>query len=212
MRVAEGFTKVFGVYQNNLSNPTEDIRMEKRSITLMKPVAMAALGALLLVPLGRGVARAEGSDVTVTLSKLDISHGVGVEPIDQYDLVANFNNTEASESGKCEPSSDVPTTGFVVSLQEGACGTASVPATVTVPRLPKIGKTQYKFEGVTKEGVTVDATLSKLTTPKGSCGNWHLVLDATPIDLSSIQTNPVATSITLPDGSLGCLTATASIN
>ena len=185
--------------------------MKIQSFTLTKPVALAALGALLLFPLSPGAARAEGSDVTVTLSKLDISHGVGVEPVDQYDLVANFNNTEASESGKCEPT-DVPTSGFVMSLQEGACGTTAAPATVTVPSLPKIGRNRYKFEGVTKEGVTVDATLTKLTTPKGSCGYWHLVLDATPIDLSSIQTNPVATSITLPDGSLGCLSATASIN
>lgn len=186
--------------------------MNNRLITLAKPVFITALGALLLVPAGRGVARAEGSDVTVTLSKLDITHGVGVEPIDQYDLVANFNNTEASESGKCETTTDVAASGFVVSLQEGACGSTAVPATVTVPKLPKIGKNRYRFEGVTTEGVTVDATLTKLTTPKGSCGYWHLVLDATPIDLSSIQTNPVATSITLPDGSLGCLTATASLN
>jgi len=186
--------------------------MKIHSFTLAKPVAIAALGALLLVPLGRGVARAEGSDVTVTLSKLDITHGVGAEPVDQYDLVANFNNTEASEGGKCERSSDVPINGFVVSLQEGACGTTTAAATVTVPPLPKIGKNQYKFEGVTKEGVMIDATLTRLTTPKKSCGNWHLVLDATPIDLSNIQTNPVATSLTLPDGSLGCLSATAAID
>ena len=158
--------------------------MTLHSFTRAKPVALAALGALLLVPVGRGVAIAEGSDVTVTLSKLDITHGGGAaEPVDQYDLVANFNNAEASESHKCESSSDVPTGGFVMSLQEGACGTAVAPATVTVPKLPKIGRNKYKFEGVTTEGVTVDATLTRLTTRKGSCGNWHLVLDATPIDL-----------------------------
>lgn len=184
--------------------------MKRGSISFAKPVAIAAIGALLLVTVCGGSARAEGSDITVTLSKLDITHGVGVEPVDQVDLIANFNNTEASESGKCEKSSDLPTSGFVISLQEGACGPSA--ETLTIPALPNIGKNKYKFEGVTKEGATVDATLTKLGRPGKSCGNWHLVLDATPIDLSSIQTNPVATSITLPDNSFGCLSVNALID
>jgi hypothetical protein len=185
--------------------------MKSRLVTRTKPAAMAALAALLLVPLGHGKARAEGPDLTITVSKLDISHGVGAEPVDQMDLIANFNNTEASESGKCE-SSDLPTSGFVVTLQEGACGTAATPATLTIPSLHKIRRNRYKFEGVTKEGATVDAVLVKLATPAGSCGNWHLVLDATPMDLSSITTSPVATSIILTEGSPGCLSARASLD
>src|SRR5271166_2518641 len=184
--------------------------MRNGSIKLMKPLAIAALGALLLFPVGRSTARAEGSDLIVTLSKLDVTHGVGTEPVDQVDLVANFNNTEASESAKCEQSSDSPSKGFVVSLQEGACGTSATATTVTIPSLRKIGKNRYKFEGVTQEGAMVDATLTMLATPPRSCGKWHLQLDATPVDLASIQNNPVATSITLTDGSLGCLSARAA--
>lgn len=184
--------------------------MKNGSVSLVRPMAIAALAALLLVAVGAGSAMAEGSDITVTLSKLDITHGVGTEPVDQVDLIANFNNTEASEGGKCDPSTDLPTSGFVIGLQEGSCG-ASV-ETVTIPALTKIGKNRYKFEGVTKEGATADAVLTRLGKSGGSCGRWHLVLDATPVDLSSIQTNPVATSITLPDNSSGCLSVTARID
>jgi len=181
------------------------------SSKVVRPMATVALGAVLLMPSMRGVAQAEGQDVTVTISKLDISHGVGVEPVDQYDLTANFNNTESSEGSKCDKA-DSPVSGFVVSLQEGACGSVSAAVTETIPALHKIGTGKYKFEGITKEGATVDATLTKLTTPAGSCGNWHLVMDATPVDLSTVRTNPVATSVTLPDGSTGCLSATALID
>ena len=186
--------------------------MRNGSIIFTKPLAIVALGALLLFPVGLGTAYAEGSDVTVSLSKLDVTHGVGTEPIDQVDLIANFNNTEASESGTCESSSDSPINGFVVSLREGACGTTAAAATLTVPSLRKIGKKRYKFEGVTTEGATVDATLTVLGTTPGSCGRWHLVMDATPVDLSSIHVNPVATSIALSDGSFGCLSAKARID
>jgi hypothetical protein len=172
-----------------------------------------ALGALLTIPLPSGSARAEGSDATVSLSKLDITHGVvGYEPIDQFDMITNFDNKEASENHRCDSSSDSPILGFVVTLQEGACGTAGAPAGLTIPKLTKISPNKYRFEGVTREGVTVDATLTKLLTPAGSCGKWNLVLDATPINLAAIQTNPVATAITLQDGSQGCLAATAAID
>ena len=144
--------------------------------TLTWTVAGIALGTLLLVPLYGGNARAEGSDVTVTVSKLDITHGIGTEPVDQVDLITNFNNKEASESHKCDPSSDSPVRGFVMNLQEGACGAGGASATLTIPKLPKIGLNKYKFQGVTKEGATVDATLTRLLTTAGSCGNWHLVL------------------------------------
>jgi len=178
----------------------------------MKPLAIAALGALLLLPVGLGTARAEGSDLTITLSKLDIAHGVGTEPVDQVDMILNFNSTEASESGNCESASGSPIHGFVMGLQEGACETTAPAATLTVPSLRKIGKNKYKFEGATQEGATVDAILTMLVTPAGSCGKWHLKLDATPVDLSSIKTNPVATSIALSDASLGCLSAAARID
>ena len=179
-------------------------------------LATAALGALLTVPLAGGAAHAEGPDATISLGKLDITHGVGAQPpqaaVDQFDLTTNFNNREASENHRCDSTNDSPTLGFVVVLQEGACGTAATPAGVTIPRLTKIGTNKYKFEGVTREGITVDATLTKLLTPAGSCGRWNLVLDATPIDLAAIQTNPVATTITLRDGSQGCLSTTAAID
>lgn len=183
--------------------------MKNGSITLKKPLAIAALGALLLVPLCSSTVRAGSTDLTITLSKLDVTHGVGTEPVDQVDLIANFKNTEASEGSKCDTSSDSPINGFVLGLQEGTCGTIAPATTVTVPSLSKIGKNKYKYEGVTIEGAVVDAILTVLGKSGRNCGQWHLVLDATPLDLASIQTNPVATSITLGDGSFGRLLTTA---
>jgi hypothetical protein len=182
-------------------------------INLKTTISLAALAAasLWLLPAHFDAARAEGADMTVSISKLDITHGQGVEPIDQMDLILNFNNTESSETGKCEATTDSPINGFTLDVAEGACGGVAA-ATVTVPKLSKIGTSKYKFEGVTKEGATVDATLTKLRTPAGSCGKWHLVLDATPLDLTAVQTNPVATTITLNEGSNGCLSANAAID
>jgi hypothetical protein len=124
----------------------------------------------------------------------------------------NFNNKDAYENHKCDSSSDSPVLVFVVTLQEGACGIAATPSGVTVPKLTKIGLNKSRFEGVTRERVRVDATLTKLLTPAGSCGKWNLVLEGAPINLPAIQNVPVATTIILHDGSLGCLSAGAAID
>ena len=79
-------------------------------------LATAALGALLTVPLAGGVAHAEGPDATISLGKLDITHGVSAQAGDQFDLTTNFNNREASENHRCDSTNDSPTLGFVVVL------------------------------------------------------------------------------------------------
>ena len=166
--------------------------------------------AVVLVWQSAGLANAaEGQEVTVHSGKVDITHGVGTEPIDQVDIVMTFTNTETADGSVCEGPSDSPVTqGVIVTLQQGSCGSGVAGAQVTIPHFtprPK-AKALAKFEGTTVEGARVDALLRTLGTPAGTCGMWNLKLDAVPLDLSSITTNPVALSITLADGSYGCVT------
>jgi hypothetical protein len=61
------------------------------------------------------------------------------------------------------------------------------------------------------QGATVDALLRTLKTPVGTCGSWSLRVDAVNVNLAAIRRNPVAVTITLPDGSLGCLGITSAL-
>lgn len=166
-------------------------------------LALAMLGAVLFAPHAVRVAFAEGQDVTIHVSKVDIAHGSGAEPIDQLDVRAIVSTSESAEAREA---ADSPQHGVVVSVQQGACGTSS-PAQVTVPSFQGArGNKVAKFEGETPEGAVADARLQKLGSPKAACGLFNLKLDAAPIDLASITTGPVALSIQLADGSTGCVT------
>ena len=80
--------------------------------------------AVVLICQGASLANAaEGQEVTVHSGKIDITHGVGTEPIDQVDIVMTFTNTETAEGGVCEAATDSPiTNGVIVTLQPGSCG------------------------------------------------------------------------------------------
>lgn len=154
-------------------------------------------------------ARAEGRDLTVNSSRVDITHGVGAEPIDQVDVILTFSNTEASESHVCEKTADNPVAhGLDVSLQEGYCGTLAPATHITVPYFKPIypGSPSARFEGKSLQGAVVDGLLRTLPTPAASCGMWNLTLDAVPVNLSRIYHNPVAVTVQFADGSKGCVT------
>jgi len=67
------------------------------------------------------------------------------------------------------------------------------------------------FSGFSMEGATVDALLRTLKTPVGTCGAWSLRVDAVNVNLYYVRRNPVAVTITLPDGSYGCLGITSAL-
>jgi hypothetical protein len=58
---------------------------------------------------------------------------------------------------------------------------------------------------LTDEGATADALLRTLTKLPGTCGSYSLRVDAVNVNLAGVRRNPVAVTITLPDGFSGCL-------
>ncbi len=186
--------------------------MNRHMITSVRVFSVAALAALLVL-LGGPAFCAETNEIIIHSGRVDITHGVGAQPIDQLDIAITFTNTESSELGKCHASDNPLRFGLVVGLQAGTCpGPAAAAPAVTIPKFTRIApmSTFARFQGVTKENVNADALLRILPKPAGVCGLYHLALDALPLDLHLITANPVALSVTLADGSWGCVTVTTA--
>jgi hypothetical protein len=76
---------------------------------------------------------------------------------------------------------------------------------MTVPFFHQLSSTLAVFEGLTNEGATADSVLHTLTRLPGTCGSYALRLDAVNVNLAAVKRNPVGVTVTLPDGSSGCL-------
>ncbi len=184
--------------------------MNRYRIASVRVFSVAALAALLIL-LGGPAYCIETNELIIHSGRVDVTHGVGAEPIDQLDIAITFTNTESSELGKCHASDNPVRFGLVLSLLEGACAApTSAPVVVTIPNFTRTAPYSKfaTFQGVTKEKANADALLRILPKPIGVCGLYNLKLDALPLDMSSITTSPVALSITLADGSTGCVTVT----
>jgi hypothetical protein len=186
--------------------------MNRHMIASVRTFSAVAFAAFLVLPGGPAFC-AETGEIVIHSGRVDVNHGIGTEPIDQLDIAITFTNTESSEHGACHKTDNPVSHGLVVSLQEGACGTTLPPVVVTIPKFKPISpnSTFAKFEGITKENASADALLRTLPKPNGVCGLYNLTLDALPLDMSSITANPVALSITLADGSTGCVTVSNAI-
>jgi hypothetical protein len=188
--------------------------MKGRLVTVVRNVVTGAFVAALVCQVAGTAGAVEGQEVTVHSGKVDITHGVGAEPIDQVDLVLTFTNTEAADRHVCEKATDDPVTkGLDVSLREGYCGSTAPAAHITVPMFKPTykGSPLARFEGTTVQKAVVDALLRTLPAPAGTCGMWNLTLDAVPVNLSRIYHNPVSVTVVLPDGSRGCVTVTNAL-
>lgn len=155
----------------------------------------------------------EARDIVVSNATVDITHFVGKEPIDQLDLTALFTNNELAEGKKCEPPDDLIFHGVKVSVQQGFCGANTTKSNVTIHFFQPLGPNSNlaNFSGFSLEHATVDALLQTLKTPVGTCGSWLLRIDAINVNLAAIKRNPVAVTITTPDGSSGCLGITSAL-
>ena len=174
------------------------------SMRLTRVLAFVAIAAV-AIPLASSRARAaDGGEVEVERTSIDISHGGGAEPDDQADLSVKFKDVQSPDTCK-KSNDDLVSHGVKVTLREGTC--ASAPdASATIPSFRSIsGSNTALFEGETAEGETADAVLRRLPTPAGSCGKWKLRLDASNMDLSGITSSPVALTVELPDGSSKCV-------
>jgi hypothetical protein len=118
-----------------------------------------AFAAALVCQVAGNAGAVEGQEVTVHSGKVDITHGVGAEPIDQVDIIMTFTNTERADGHVCEKATDDPVAhGLVVAVQEGYCGTGVPAAHVTIPSFKPTykGSPLARFEGTTLEGAVVE--------------------------------------------------------
>ena len=151
---------------------------------------------------------AQAGDVVVHATTVDITHIIGTEPIDQIDMTATFTNNEFAELKRCEDNTDsLILHGVKVTVQQGLCGATTRKSNMTIPFFQPFyqGSSLAKFEGLTGEGANADALLRTLKRLPGTCGSYALRVDATNVNLAAVRRNPVAVTITLPDGSSGCL-------
>ena len=141
----------------------------------------------------------------VHATTVDITHFAGTEPVDQIDMTATFTNNELAEGKRCEPTDSLIVHGVRVTVQQGLCSAPTRKSNMTVPFFHQVSPTLAIFEGLTNEGATADAVLHTLKRLPGTCGSYSLRLDAVNVNLAAIRRNPVAVTVTLPDGSSGCL-------
>ena len=174
-----------------LAGPTpakqEVVKMKGGLGRIVRISLTGAFAAALVCQVAGNAGAVEGQEVTVHSGKVDITHGVGAEPIDQVDVIMTFTNTEKADGHRCEKAIDDPVVhGLVVALQEGYCGTGAPAAHVTIPSFKPTykGSPLARFEGTTAERAVVDGLLRTLPTPAGTCGMWNLTLDAIPLNLS----------------------------
>ena len=168
----------------------------------------AWIGVLLLtLGFATGQALAQAGDVVIHAATVDLTHLTGTEPVDQIDMTATFTNNEFAEGKRCEPADSLILHGVRVTVKHGLCSATTRKTNITIPFFHPLSPTSSlaAFEGVTIEGATADAVLHTLTRIPGTCGSYSVRVDAVNVNLAAVKRNPVAVSVTLPDGSSGCL-------
>jgi hypothetical protein len=163
--------------------------------------------ALMILGFATGNAVAQAGDVVVHSATVDLTHLVGTEPVDQIDMTATFTNNEFKETRHCEPADSLIVHGVKATVQPGLCGSTFRKTNITIPFFKPFypGSTLAAWDGLTLEGATADAVLRTLKRIPGTCGSYSVRIDAVNVNLIAVKRNPVAVTITLPDGSSGCL-------
>jgi len=160
---------------------------------------------LLIVGFATGKAMAQAGDIVVHAATVDLTHFTGTEPVDQIDMTTTFTNNEFKELRHCEAADSLILHGVKVGVQQGLCGSATHITNMTIPFFKPLSSTLAVFEGLTIQKATADAVLHTLTRLPGTCGSYFVRIDAINVNLATVKRNPVAVTVTLPDGSSGCL-------
>jgi hypothetical protein len=177
-----------------------------------------------------GAVEAPGDIQIDNAANLQIDHSGNTEPSDTFDLQATFTNNDQTEGG-CD-GDDPVTQGFTITLGSGACGSSTDVVSVVIPpfsstgsgdarlakgnkkqggkKKPKIHFTMKKrsvkasdpLTGQT-EDASLDAEITVLPTPAGTCGQWSFDAEVSNVDLSALTANPVVVAIGQGDDS-GC--------
>jgi len=170
----------------------------------------------------------ESSDVTLDAANLEIDQSGSPGPSDSFQIETTFTNTEHFQSGKCD-GDDPVAQGLTITLGTGSCGRSTGVVMVSIPAFSPTkdpaSKGTVKSQGrhrkhqkhfVMKipviasdpstgetENASLDAEITVLPTPPGTCGRWNLDAEVSNLDLSALTTNPVVVTIGQGDDS-GC--------
>jgi hypothetical protein len=167
-----------------------------------------------------------GDLVIDSAADLQIDHSGTTEPSDTFSLEATFTNNDQTEGG-CD-GDDPVAQGLTITLGSGTCGSSTDVVSVVIPPFSSSGgdarlgkskkhghkkhKTHFTLKrpvkvtdpstGGTEDG-SLNAEITVLPTPAGTCGQWSLNVDVSNVDLSALTANPVAVTIGQGDDS-GC--------
>ena len=196
----------------------------------LKPVlGTLALPLVLFALADRAVAQeAPGHIVIDSAADLQIDQSGNTEPSDSFELEATFTNNDLNAEGSCD-GDDPVAQGLTLTLGTGSCTASTGVVTVVIPAFSsgedsavaakskrhgghKKHKTHFKMKmpvtvtdpssGET-ENASLDAEITVLPTPAGTCGQWRLDAEVSNVDLSAITANPVVVTIVQGDDS-GC--------
>jgi hypothetical protein len=175
-----------------------------------------------------GAVEAPGDLLIDNAADLQIDHSGTTEPSDTFDLEATFTNNDQNEGG-CD-GDDPVAQGLTITLGTGACGSSTDVVSVVIPpfsssegdaRLGKGSKkggghkkhkTHFKLKMPVKvtdpstggtESASLDASITVLPTPAGTCGQWTFDVEVSNVDLSALTADPIAVTIGQGDDS-GC--------
>jgi hypothetical protein len=187
-----------------------------------------SISIMLFGPANRADAVEAPGDLLVdSAADLQIDHSGTTEPSDTFSLEATFTNNDQTEGG-CD-GDDPVAQGLTITLGSGTCGSSTDVVSVVIPPFSSGGgdarlgkgskkhghkkhKTHFTLKmpvkvtdpstGGTEDG-SLNAEITVLPTPAGTCGQWSLNVDVSKVDLSALTANPVAVTIGQGDDS-GC--------
>lgn len=172
---------------------------------------------------------APGDLLIDSAADLQIDQSGNTEPSDSFDLEATFTNNDQQAEGSCD-GDDPVAQGLTITLGTGSCASPTNVVSVVVPpfsssegdvRLGKGSKkggghkkhrTRFKLKMPVKatdpstgqtESASLDAEITVLPTPAGTCGQWNFDVEVSNVDLSAVTANPVVVTIGQGDDS-GC--------
>ena len=191
-------------------------------------VGSLAVSIMFFALSGQARAQEVPGDIQIdSAADLQIDQSGNTEPSDSFELQATFTNNDMSAEGSCD-GDDPVMQGLTVTLGTGSCGSSTGVVTIVIPAFSstddtgvaskqhrgkhKKHKNHFKLQmpvtatnpsdGET-ENATLDASITVLPTPAGTCGQWSVDAEVSNVDLSALTANPVVVSISQGDDS-GC--------
>lgn len=203
--------------------------MKFKGISFEAIVGSLAVSMMFFALSGQAKAQEAPGDIQIDSSAdLQIDQSGNAEPSDSFELQTTFTNIDQSAEGSCD-GDDPVTQGLTLTLGTGSCGGSTGVVSVVIPPFSssddarnaaasrkhgghKKHKSHFKLKmpvtasnpssGQT-ENASLDAEITVLPTPAGTCGRWSIDAEVSKVDLSALTANPVVASIGQGDDS-GC--------